>query len=293
MGTPSSTLAGSAAVRDALCELAARYGPGLLRDAQRCDAMLRDLCPGRKREIFLAVAALREGVAGDLYDHRETMPAGMLTAQGTRRLADNLGLAEDAARSAVELWLPAVEAMGSWTEPPSSPSWSPSATTALATGPGLDREWLLCCGGALALSAAALGFIGRAALWHGWTELGQWGLDTGVFSAGLGLCWFGLASIATRMRRIRVPRHAPERLALGLTFDVLTLLGLPVVPPVAVALWAGEWTGHLHVYGAAHDLVFHLGRMLQTVILAVFLFFWIQTAVGIQGTIARSAVRQR
>src|SRR5688572_20698171 len=114
-------IGGDSAVRDALVEVAARYGPALLRDPQRCEAMLRDICPGRKREIFLIVSALREHVAADLLTASEAVPQDVVLAQGTRKLRDNLGLSEESARWAVESWVPASVAIAEWREPPKPP----------------------------------------------------------------------------------------------------------------------------------------------------------------------------
>jgi hypothetical protein len=51
---------------EALCRLSETYGPALCREPQRMEAMLRDLCPEHKREVFLLVSALKEQIVPDL-----------------------------------------------------------------------------------------------------------------------------------------------------------------------------------------------------------------------------------
>ncbi len=95
--------------RQKLCEIIAQYGHSLGDDPRRTEALLRDFCSEYKREIFVLVSALREQVADDLLASQDSMPYEVLLAQLTRRLQDNLALAEDAARWAVESWALALE----------------------------------------------------------------------------------------------------------------------------------------------------------------------------------------
>ncbi|MDY7078996.1 MAG: WD40 repeat domain-containing protein [Chloroflexota bacterium] len=90
--------------RQKLCEIVAQYGTSLKDDPRRTEALLRDFCGAYKREIFVLVSALREQVAADLLASQDSVPHQVLLAQLTRRLQDNLALAEDAARWAVESW---------------------------------------------------------------------------------------------------------------------------------------------------------------------------------------------
>jgi len=90
--------------RQTLCEIIAQYGHSLSDDPRRTEALLRDFCGAYKREIFVLVSALREQVAADLLASQDNVPHQVLLAQLTRRLRDNLALAEDAARWAVESW---------------------------------------------------------------------------------------------------------------------------------------------------------------------------------------------
>ncbi len=90
--------------RQRLCEIVAQYGHSLGDDPRRTEALLRDLCGEYKREIFVLVSALREQVAEGLLTSRDSVPHEVLLAQLTKRLRENLALAEDAARWAVESW---------------------------------------------------------------------------------------------------------------------------------------------------------------------------------------------
>ncbi|HWS55297.1 MAG TPA: hypothetical protein VN228_14265, partial [Pyrinomonadaceae bacterium] len=90
--------------RQTLRALIARHGPDLCGDARRCEALLRDLCGGHRREINLLVAAQRERVPLDLLAARRSMPRDLLLARLARRLEDHLALTPDAARWAVESW---------------------------------------------------------------------------------------------------------------------------------------------------------------------------------------------
>jgi WD40 repeat protein len=112
--------------RQTLIQLIARYGLSLSADPKRTEGLLRDFCGEYKREIFVLVSALREEVAADLLALRDSVPYEVASAQLTRRLRDNLALAEDAARWAVDSW---ALALGVIKQPLPGPS------TTLRTGP--------------------------------------------------------------------------------------------------------------------------------------------------------------
>lgn len=91
--------------RQKLCELIATYGRSLCDDPRRCEGLLRDLCGEHRREIHVLVSALKERVAVDiLSSSASSLPHEVLLTRLTKRLQDNLGLAEDAARWAVDSW---------------------------------------------------------------------------------------------------------------------------------------------------------------------------------------------
>jgi hypothetical protein len=87
-----------------LREIIVQYGRALCDDPQRCEALLRDFCGQYRKEISVLVSALRERVPADLLASQKSTPPVVLLARLTKRLQDNLGLAEDAARWAVESW---------------------------------------------------------------------------------------------------------------------------------------------------------------------------------------------
>jgi hypothetical protein len=97
-------------VRQTLSEIIDKYGRSLAGDPRRCEALLRDLCGQYKKEINVLVGALKERVAADLMASSTALPEGVLRARLVKRLHDNLGLSEEAARWAVESWAVALGA---------------------------------------------------------------------------------------------------------------------------------------------------------------------------------------
>jgi hypothetical protein len=90
--------------RQALRELVATHGPALAADARRCEGLLRDFAGQHRREIFVLVNAIKEGVPADLAHPPAALPPGALAAQLSLRLQDHLGLTEEAAWWAVQTW---------------------------------------------------------------------------------------------------------------------------------------------------------------------------------------------
>jgi parallel beta-helix repeat protein len=90
--------------RQKLCELIATYGQSLCDDPQRCENLLRDFCGAHKREIHVLVSALKERVPANLLALQNTMPPEVLLTCLSKRLQENLGLAEGVARWAIESW---------------------------------------------------------------------------------------------------------------------------------------------------------------------------------------------
>lgn len=85
-----------------LQEIIGEYGPTLWDDARRFEALLKDLCPQHEREVFLLACAVRQRVPADLLASQNGQPLEVALARLTRRLSEDLFLAEDAARWAVE-----------------------------------------------------------------------------------------------------------------------------------------------------------------------------------------------
>ncbi len=91
--------------RQKLHYLIKKYGIELCDDANKLEAMLRDLCPQNKREINLIIGAQKEKVADNLIKSTANTPKEILIARFTQRLYDNLGTAEHFAKWAVETWV--------------------------------------------------------------------------------------------------------------------------------------------------------------------------------------------
>ena len=90
--------------RQKVRELIVEYGRSLCDDPRRCEALLKDYCGQYKREIFVLVSALRSRVAVDLINTSAGVPPALVLGRLIQRLEDELGLAENAARWAVESW---------------------------------------------------------------------------------------------------------------------------------------------------------------------------------------------
>ena len=95
--------------RQKLRELIIEYGRSLCDDPRRCEALLKDYCGQHKREIFVLVNALKNRVAEDLINASAGVPPALLLGRLIQRLEDELGLAENAARWAVESWALALD----------------------------------------------------------------------------------------------------------------------------------------------------------------------------------------
>ena len=93
--------------RRTLRRLLAQYGPALLDDPARVDALLADLCGPHHRERFLLVHALRERIPAELL----SQPQG--GAVHGRRLSQRLqrryGFSDEAAQWAIESWALALD----------------------------------------------------------------------------------------------------------------------------------------------------------------------------------------
>ena len=104
--------------RQKLRELLIEYGRSLCDDPRRCEALLKDYCGRYKREIFVLVSALKNRVAADLINVSAGVPPALVVGRLIQRLEDELGLAENAARWAVETWALALGMPVIHAEPP-------------------------------------------------------------------------------------------------------------------------------------------------------------------------------
>jgi formylglycine-generating enzyme required for sulfatase activity len=91
--------------RQKLVELLTLHGFSLCDDAKKLEGLLKDVLRNEcKRETFVLISALREGVAQELLGSKSGMPAAALAAKLARQLCDNLALDEVAAQWSVESW---------------------------------------------------------------------------------------------------------------------------------------------------------------------------------------------
>jgi hypothetical protein len=88
-----------------LSELVGRFGTGLSRDARQCKALLADVCANQFRgECAVLVAAVEEGVAGELLSNSSGLPTEVLLGRLSDRLHANRGVSADLARWGLESW---------------------------------------------------------------------------------------------------------------------------------------------------------------------------------------------
>ena len=85
-----------------LCQLLTDYGPALVNDPARADALLADLCGQYPRERFLLVHALRARVPADLLSQPQGGPAH--GQRLTQRLRKRYGFSAEATQWAIESW---------------------------------------------------------------------------------------------------------------------------------------------------------------------------------------------
>ena len=91
--------------RQKLSELINKHGHTLFDDARRLEGLLKDVLRNEhKRETFVLISALREGVAHELRGSTSGMPPAALAAKLRRQLCDNLALDEAASQWSVESW---------------------------------------------------------------------------------------------------------------------------------------------------------------------------------------------
>jgi hypothetical protein len=296
MGMPPEPL-------EALCQLSETYGRALCREPQRVEAMLRDLCPEHKREVFLLVSALREQIVPDLMSVQVGtvggVPEEVIVSRSRRKLADNLGFTEESSAWAVDSWLQASRILAATPDIP-LPVYGPTQfeenSISTVRQSGLDSIWLALCFAAVLTSALAIGVVAWFALHHDTRTFESWAKETGLFTAGLLIAGGAIRLIAMQFGKRRIPNHWIANRNLGaaaMLCEILAILVLPVVPVATVALWAGEWSQSWHISGHAHDLSFHLGRILQSLLLALFLWQWIMTGIRIQGRLGASAIGRR
>lgn len=92
-----------------LKRLIKQYGPDLVNDPRRTEALLNDLCGQHRREIFVLVNAQKQRVPAELLAAPAWMPSQAVYARLSRQLQEKLALTQDAADWAVAAWAGALE----------------------------------------------------------------------------------------------------------------------------------------------------------------------------------------
>src|SRR5277367_1292476 len=176
----------------ALCQLSETYGRALCREPQKVEAMLRDLCPESKREIFLLVSALKEQILPDLMSVQVGavggVPEEVIVSRSRRRLEENLGLTDESATWAVDSWLQAARILANAPDIPLPVYGSTQfedSTASAARQSGLDWIWLALCFSSAIVSVAAIYLVGWFALHHDTTTFESWAKETGLFAVSL------------------------------------------------------------------------------------------------------------
>jgi len=133
--------------RTILKDLVQRYGESIAQDPFRCEALLRDTCGACGREIFVLVSAVRQHVPLDLLAPRHNLPLSLMKGFMIKRLQDELGLSDEAARWAVETW---ADALGLSEKPDENLAESPAVVPQQETrkirpspDPALLEKWTL------------------------------------------------------------------------------------------------------------------------------------------------------
>ena len=95
--------------RETLKHIHQQYGSDVCHDVRRCEGLLRDLCGEYRREIFVLISALQQGVADDLRTMTAQLSLSVVIPRLAAELHETTALSEEAARWAVSVW---AEALG-------------------------------------------------------------------------------------------------------------------------------------------------------------------------------------
>lgn len=94
--------------RRVLHNLLRHYGPGLMADPQRTEALLWDLCGEHETEIFVLTHAQRSGILADLSRAAGQRAEVVLRRRLARRLQERYAFSAEAAAWAVDAWADAL-----------------------------------------------------------------------------------------------------------------------------------------------------------------------------------------
>jgi WD40 repeat protein len=129
--------------RQTLKQILDQYGRDVCNDPRRCEALLRDFCGEYRREIFVLISALDEGVADDLRTMTKQLPFSVVLPRLAAELHETTALSESAARWAVMAWAEALDLdTGAQGRPRQRPQQTAGATDSASTaGFRLTRRW--------------------------------------------------------------------------------------------------------------------------------------------------------
>lgn len=94
--------------RRQLISLLRQYGPGLIGDPRRTEALLADLCGQYETEIFVLIHAQRSGILAELTRLAGQQADSALRQRLARRLQDRYAFSAEAAAWAVDAWADAL-----------------------------------------------------------------------------------------------------------------------------------------------------------------------------------------
>ncbi|PTY03393.1 hypothetical protein DB346_05795 [Verrucomicrobia bacterium LW23] len=137
-------------VRDGLKKTVERYGADFVLDAARCEGILKDVCGESRREIYVLVSCVREGVVKELLAIDDPAAAPLLISRLSQKLQQHLALAAETANWGVETW---AVVLGKIPEPP-TPQYAPATGAGITGISGLPTFGS--AGGGLARNSAAL-----------------------------------------------------------------------------------------------------------------------------------------
>jgi Protein of unknown function (DUF1566) len=115
----------------------AKMGHAICEHPNRCETILRKLCPKHKREVDLLIAALNEKIPQKLLHYSSEVSAKLSFKELSQQLQDNLFMAESFADWAVASWALALNISEPLLSPP-TPELTPTALPATSSANSLD-----------------------------------------------------------------------------------------------------------------------------------------------------------